>query len=96
MNCNKNNFGIHCLYSEIELAKLTNHSAHTSRGIHAIIKCIVPLIFRYFSEDSTQEMLDEWRPLMCPYDVTFGKAMFYFSLFLPTTLSPEKHDKGFK
>lgn len=41
-------------------------------------------------------MLDEWRPLMCPYDVTFGKAMFYFSLFLPTTLHPEKHDKGFK
>lgn len=41
-------------------------------------------------------MLDEWRPLLCPYDVTFGKAMFYFSLFLPTTLPPEKHDKGFK
>jgi len=54
------------------------------------------LIFRYFSEDSTQEMLDEWRPLMCPYDVTFSKAMFYFSLFLPTTLSPDKHNKGFK
>ena len=41
-------------------------------------------------------MLDEWRPLMCPYDITFAKAMFYFSLFLPTTLPPEKQDRGFK
>ena len=54
------------------------------------------MFLRYFSEESTQEMLDEWRPLMCPYDVTFGKAMFLFSLFLPTTLPPEKHEKSIK
>ena len=53
-------------------------------------------LYRYFSDDATQEMLDEWRPLMCPFDITFAKAMQYFSLFLPTTLPPEKHDKGFK
>lgn len=41
-------------------------------------------------------MLDEWRPLLCPFDVKFAKAMFYFSLFLPTTLPPEKYDKGYK
>ena len=29
-------------------------------------------------------MLDEWRPLMCPYDVTMGKAFIYFNIFLPT------------
>ena len=60
------------------------------------VKLYFSSIFSYFSEESTQEMLDEWRPLMCPYDVTFGKAMFYFSLFLPTTLHPEKHDQGYK
>lgn len=58
--------------------------------------CLFFVTFRYFSEDSTQEMLDEWRPLLCPFDVKFAKAMFYFSLFLPTTLPPEKYDKGYK
>uniref|UniRef100_A0A673KII6 Proteasome activator complex subunit 4A n=1 Tax=Sinocyclocheilus rhinocerous TaxID=307959 RepID=A0A673KII6_9TELE len=51
---------------------------------------------RYFPESATQEMLDEWRPLMCPFDVTMQTAMGYFELFLPTTLPPELHDKGFK
>ena len=54
------------------------------------------LFFSYFSVDSTQEMLDEWRPLMCPFDVTFAKAMFYFNLFLPTALAPQEYDKGFR
>uniref|UniRef100_A0A671QJ67 Proteasome activator complex subunit 4A n=1 Tax=Sinocyclocheilus anshuiensis TaxID=1608454 RepID=A0A671QJ67_9TELE len=47
-------------------------------------------------KSATQEMLEEWRPLMCPFDVTMQKAMGYFELFLPTTLPPELHDKGFK
>lgn len=54
------------------------------------------LVFRYFPEDATAEMLDEWRPLMCPFDVTMQKAITYFELFLPTTLPPELHHKGFK
>ncbi len=41
-------------------------------------------------------MLEEWRPLMCLFDVTMQKAIGYFELFLPTTLPPELHDKGFK
>uniref|UniRef100_A0A3B4B7D3 Proteasome activator Blm10 middle HEAT repeats region domain-containing protein n=1 Tax=Periophthalmus magnuspinnatus TaxID=409849 RepID=A0A3B4B7D3_9GOBI len=51
---------------------------------------------RYFSDSATQEMLDEWRPLLCPFDVTMQRAISYFELFLPTTLPPELHDKGFK
>uniref|UniRef100_A0A8D2NT94 Proteasome activator subunit 4 n=1 Tax=Zosterops lateralis melanops TaxID=1220523 RepID=A0A8D2NT94_ZOSLA len=51
---------------------------------------------QYFPEDATAEMLDEWRPLMCPFDVTMQKAITYFELFLPTTLPPELHHKGFK
>uniref|UniRef100_A0A672TR48 Proteasome activator subunit 4 n=1 Tax=Strigops habroptila TaxID=2489341 RepID=A0A672TR48_STRHB len=54
------------------------------------------LAFRYFPEDATAEMLDEWRPLMCPFDVTMQKAITYFELFLPTTLPPALHQKGFK
>uniref|UniRef100_A0A3Q4H8S2 Proteasome activator subunit 4a n=1 Tax=Neolamprologus brichardi TaxID=32507 RepID=A0A3Q4H8S2_NEOBR len=51
---------------------------------------------RYFSEAATQEMLDEWRPLLCPFDVTMQRAISYFELFLPTTLPPELHHRGFK
>jgi hypothetical protein len=29
-------------------------------------------------------MLDEWRPLLCPLDVTFGKALSLYEMFLPT------------
>uniref|UniRef100_A0A8C9XFL1 Proteasome activator subunit 4 n=1 Tax=Sander lucioperca TaxID=283035 RepID=A0A8C9XFL1_SANLU len=52
--------------------------------------------YRYFSDSATQEMLDEWRPLLCPFDVTMQRAISYFELFLPTTLPPELHHKGFK
>lgn len=54
------------------------------------------LFIRYFPADSTAEMLEEWRPLMCPFDVTMQKAITYFELFLPTSLPPELHHKGFK
>uniref|UniRef100_A0AAQ6IA71 Proteasome activator subunit 4 n=1 Tax=Anabas testudineus TaxID=64144 RepID=A0AAQ6IA71_ANATE len=51
---------------------------------------------KYFPESATQEMLDEWRPLLCPFDVTMQRAISYFELFLPTTLPPELHHNGFK
>jgi proteasome activator subunit 4 len=41
-------------------------------------------------------MLEEWRPLLCPFDVTMQRAIGYLELFLPTTLPPELHHKGFK
>ena len=51
---------------------------------------------RYFSIESTQEMLDEWRPLLCPFDETMGKGIAYMELFLPTLIPPEHHQFGFK
>ncbi|KAF3826779.1 hypothetical protein GH733_009304 [Mirounga leonina] len=50
----------------------------------------------YFPADATAEMLEEWRPLMCPFDVTMQKAITYFEIFLPTSLPPQLHHKGFK
>lgn len=52
-------------------------------------------MIRYFPVESTQEMLDEWRPLMCIYDVSMEKAMAYFDLFLPTRMNPDEHKRGF-
>uniref|UniRef100_A0A8C8I3Y3 Uncharacterized protein n=1 Tax=Oncorhynchus tshawytscha TaxID=74940 RepID=A0A8C8I3Y3_ONCTS len=63
---------------------------------HSPINNRIVLFFRYFPETATQEMLEEWRPLLCPFDVTMQRAIGYFELFLPTTLPPELHHKGFK
>ncbi|KAG9338371.1 hypothetical protein JZ751_025930 [Albula glossodonta] len=52
-------------------------------------------VFRYFPVSSTQEMLEEWRPLLCPFDLTMQKGISYFELFLPTILHPEQHHQGF-
>lgn len=50
----------------------------------------------HFPLEATQEMLEEWRPMLCPFDVSIQRAFTYLNLFLPTTLPPEHHDKGFK
>ena len=51
---------------------------------------------RYFPEVATEEMLEEWRPLLCPFDVTMQRAISYLELYLPTTLPPELHHRGFR
>ncbi|XP_072526695.1 proteasome activator complex subunit 4A [Salminus brasiliensis] len=65
-------------------------------SLEGILKALVKNCRPYFPESATQEMLDEWRPLLCPFDVTMQRAICYFELFLPTTLPPHLHHKGFK
>ena len=45
---------------------------------------------------STQEMLDEWRPLLCPFDTSMIEASQHFSEFLPTLVPVEVQDSTFK
>lgn len=40
----------------------------------------------YFAQDATQEMLDEWRPFLCPHSSSMKKAIRYLNLFLPTLM----------
>lgn len=56
----------------------------------------VVCLIRYFPPEATQEMLDEWRPFLCLFDMTMLRGMHYIELFLPTLLPEEHHDKGFK
>uniref|UniRef100_A0A8B9HIU6 Proteasome activator subunit 4b n=1 Tax=Astyanax mexicanus TaxID=7994 RepID=A0A8B9HIU6_ASTMX len=65
-------------------------------SVENVLKTLVKSCRLYFPVSATQEMLDEWRPLLCPFDVTMQKAISYFELFLPTIMPPELHDKGFK
>ena len=53
-------------------------------------------LFRFFHEDATQEILDEFRPLLCPFDMLVIGGLQCLEMFLPTSLPPELHHKGFK
>ena len=37
-------------------------------------------------------MLEEWRPLLCPFDLSMIEALSYISEFLPTLLPLDTHD----
>jgi proteasome activator subunit 4 len=50
----------------------------------------------YFSANATQEILDEFRPCLCPFDTVCGDVMCYWDIFLPVHLPPELHQQGFK
>lgn len=50
----------------------------------------------YFSITATQEILDEFRPHMCPFDKSLPGVMQIFDFFLPVDLPPHLHDQGFK
>lgn len=38
-------------------------------------------------------MLEEWQPLLCPFDLSMVEALSYMSEFLPTLLPLDAHDK---
>ncbi|XP_059159046.1 proteasome activator complex subunit 4B-like [Physella acuta] len=50
----------------------------------------------YFHENATQEMLDEWRPWLCPFDMSVIGGLQCLEIFLPTSLPPQLHNKGYK
>ncbi len=49
------------------------------------LKTVIQLCRPYFGANATKEMLEEWRPLICPPDqVNTVRVMENFELFLPT------------
>ena len=68
------------MYSPYEALGMMQFPPSLENSLRSLIRCSRA----YFPEGSTQEMLDEWRPLMCPFDVTMGIAVSYFEMFLPT------------
>uniref|UniRef100_A0A3Q0QU92 Uncharacterized protein n=1 Tax=Amphilophus citrinellus TaxID=61819 RepID=A0A3Q0QU92_AMPCI len=61
-----------------------------------ILKALIKSCRLYFPASSTKEMLDEWRPLLCVFDVVMQKAISNMELFLPTIMPPEEHSQGFQ
>ena len=50
----------------------------------------------YFNVEATQEILDEIRPLMCPFDLSMTKAFERANLFLPTIVYDLEAEKSFR
>jgi proteasome activator subunit 4 len=48
----------------------------------------------YFDKNATKEMLNEWRPLICPFDMSMNDAFERFNLFLPTVMENDDHSNG--
>ncbi|XP_039254923.2 proteasome activator complex subunit 4-like isoform X1 [Styela clava] len=59
-------------------------------SIDGNLKAIIRLCAVYFPSSATQEMLDEWRPLLCPFDITVAQGLKYMELFLPTLSTTEE------
>ena len=60
--------------------------------LKAQIKSLIKYSRSYFSYEATQQMLDKWRPMFCPFDRAFFSALKYLSLFLPTSQNiPAEH-----
>lgn len=80
------------LYSETESLGLRYVPENLESNLSQAIRLARP----HFSVEATQEMLDEWRPMLCPFSVSIQRAVTYLNLFLPTTLPPEHNNQGFK
>lgn len=59
-------------------------------GLKSQIKSVVKFSRAYFPDSATQEMLDRWRPMLCPFDRSINTALKYFELFLPTSMDIPK------
>uniref|UniRef100_UPI0037E980D1 proteasome activator complex subunit 4B-like n=1 Tax=Semicossyphus pulcher TaxID=241346 RepID=UPI0037E980D1 len=65
-------------------------------SVDHILKALIKSCRLYFPASSTQEMLDEWRPLLCVFDVAMQKAISNMELFLPTIMPPQEHSQAFQ
>ena len=62
------------------------------QSLESNLRLLIRTCRAYFNVATTaNEVLEEFRPLMCPFDVTMGKAMAYFDMFLPTFDIPKEN-----
>ncbi|XP_056286378.1 proteasome activator complex subunit 4B-like [Pseudoliparis swirei] len=65
-------------------------------SVDHVLRALIKSCRLYFTASSTEEMLDEWRPLLCVFDMVMLKAVSNMELFLPTIMPPEEHSQGFQ
>eukprot|EP00094_Tigriopus_californicus_P000230 TCALIF_00223-PA protein Name:"Similar to psme4 Proteasome activator complex subunit 4 (Xenopus laevis)" AED:0.06 eAED:0.06 QI:66/0.84/0.71/1/0.84/0.85/14/306/1826 len=68
------------MFSPFEPVGLVLNPSSVGKNLRSLNR----LVRAYFPPEATAQILIEIRPLMCPYDVTMGKAMAYAEMFLPS------------
>lgn len=58
---------------------------HVPSYLSSVLRNLISNCRFYFSLESQEEMLSEWRPLLCPFDVSMLKGISLIETFLPTT-----------
>lgn len=64
-------------------------------SLDTVLRNVVKLCRDYFPIEATEEMLSEWRPLLCPFDMTMPMGISLFETFLPTKTEPKNHQKSY-
>ncbi|KRT82951.1 hypothetical protein AMK59_4226 [Oryctes borbonicus] len=68
-----------------------------SSGLETTLENLIRCARIYFPVTATQEILDEFRPKLCPYSNTeIASAIEYLEIFLPIVVKPEESDKGYR
>lgn len=58
---------------------------HVPPYLTSVLRSLIRSCRDYFPIASIEEMLSEWRPLLCPFDVSMLKGTSLLETFLPTT-----------
>ncbi|CAF3253224.1 unnamed protein product [Rotaria sp. Silwood2] len=80
------------LFNHDESYSLVSISKHIVNSFVFCVRNCRP----YFSVTATQEILDEFRPYLCPFDTVCRDVIGYLDMFLPVHLPPELHHQGCK
>ncbi|XP_047484565.1 proteasome activator complex subunit 4-like isoform X1 [Penaeus chinensis] len=65
-------------------------------SFECVIKSMIRVCRTYFPPGATSEILEQVRPMICPFDMTMQRAMMYLELFLPTSVEPHEADISWK
>lgn len=77
-------------------SRLLSRKKGETSNAEGVVESMIRVCRPYFSPGSTSEILEEVRPMMCPFDMTMQRAMVYLELFLPTSLKPEQAECGWR
>ncbi|XP_012226473.1 proteasome activator complex subunit 4B-like [Linepithema humile] len=62
-----------------------------------LLYCVIRCVKTYFPLNATQEILDELRPLLCPFDESAAcESTLLLECFLPLQLPPKHHSMGYQ
>lgn len=65
-------------------------------GLESNLKGLLRAARVYFPMSSTADILEEFRPYLCPYDKKMNRGLYYMEMLLPTvTAKPEEHEVGY-